>query len=73
MRPNKEQEEKINCITADIEELMNFYDVDDRSYFLSMMSSILCELDTDITIGVMERLGPEGKDEALAIKVNYGY
>lgn len=70
---NKKQEAKINCITADIEELIDYYSVDNIEYFLGMMSSIICQLDTDIAIGAMERLGEEGKKEAHAIKVNYGY
>jgi len=34
---------------------------------------MLCALDTDIAIEVMKELGDEGKHQALAIKINYGY
>lgn len=68
MRQNKKQEAKINCITYDIEELIDYYSVDNIEYFLGMMSSIICQLDTDTAIGVMERLGEEGKKRRIQLK-----
>lgn len=73
MRATMKQEAKINVITSNIEELINYLNLDAKEDFLSSMSEIICQFDTDIAIGVMERLGPEGKEQAMAIKVNYGY
>ena len=73
IRANREQDAKINVITSNIEELINYYDFDNKEDFLGSMSEIICQFDTDIAIGVMERLGPEGKEQAMTIKVNYGY
>jgi hypothetical protein len=45
--------------------------------FLSMCSDIICQFDTDVAIEVMnklaERYGDVAKNQALSIKVNYGY
>ena len=73
MRANKEQDAKINVITSNIEELVEYLNLDYKEDFLGSMSKIICQFDTDVAIGVMERLGPEGKEQAMAIKVNYGY
>ncbi len=73
MRPTKKQDAKINVITSNIEEILNQNQIGDKDDFLSSMSEIICQMDTDIAIGVMERLGPEGREQAMAIKVNYGY
>jgi hypothetical protein len=73
MRANQEQDAKINVITSNIEEILNQNQISDRVDFLSSMSEIICQFDTDIAIGVMERLGPEGREQAMTIKVNYGY
>ena len=45
----------------------------DKSSMLSYFSAVICQLDTDIAIEVMEHFGEEGKHQATAIKVNYGY
>jgi len=73
MRATKEQDAKINVITSNIEELVEYLNLDYKEDFLGSMSEIICQFDTDVAIGVMERLGPEGKEQAMAIKVNYGY
>ena len=69
------REGKINTIISDIEELflelkpMNT----EKEIIISYISNILCQLDTDIAIEVMEGLGKDGEHQAMAIKVNYGY
>ena len=70
------QKEKVNTIISEIEEFMFEFtpqDKSDKSSMLSYFSSILCALDTDIAIEVMKYFGNEGKHQALAIKINYGY
>lgn len=64
---------KINTIISEIEGLMLEEPPKDKAVFLGYISNILCQLDTDIAIEVMENFGEEGKHEAMAIKVNYGY
>ena len=70
---NKKIQGKINTIIMDIEEILSEHNITDKEDFLGTMSSIICELDTDIAIEVMQNLGEEGKYQAHAIKVNYGY
>jgi len=42
--------------------------------YLSIMSQVICQFDTDIAIAVMGGIGDDvGKEQAQAIKVNYGY
>tara|TARA_R110000851_G_scaffold234797_1_gene387301 strand:- start:596 stop:808 length:213 start_codon:yes stop_codon:yes gene_type:complete len=45
--------------------------------YLSLMSDIICQFDTDVAIQVMEGLKESYGDlatyQAMAIKVNYGY
>jgi len=45
--------------------------------YLSLMSDIICQFDTDVAIKVMEGLkesyGDLATNQAMAIKVNYGY
>ena len=45
--------------------------------YLSLMSDIICQFDTDVAIQVMdglkERYGDLATNQAMAIKVNYGY
>ena len=45
----------------------------DQETMLGYFSNIICQLDTDIAIEVMEHFGKYGKNQAMAIKVNYGY
>jgi hypothetical protein len=73
---DKERLRKVNTITSEIEGfLMEFppqYETDKES-ILGYFSNVICQLDTDIAIEVMNQFGKEGKNQALAIKVNYGY
>ena len=73
MRTDKVQEAKINQLCSDIEGMASELAISDREAYLSYISSIICVFDTDIAIEVMERQGTEGKYQAMAIKVNYGY
>tara|TARA_R110000868_G_C10419077_1_gene723133 strand:+ start:237 stop:461 length:225 start_codon:yes stop_codon:yes gene_type:complete len=72
---NKDQA-KINTIISEIQGfMMEFppqYETDKES-MLGYLSAIICQLDTDIAIKVMEDFGKAGKNQAMAIKVNYGY
>jgi len=70
---DKENQGKINTITMDIQNIMSEHNITDKDSFLGDMSNILCQLDTDIAIEVMEKFGEYGKYQAHAIKVNYGY
>jgi len=70
---DKERKGKVNSITCDVESLLDEHNIEDKESFLSDISSMLCQLDTDIAIEVMENFGDEGKHQATAIKVNYGY
>lgn len=45
----------------------------DEESMLGYFSSIICQLDTDIAIEVMKDFGKAGENQAMAIKVNYGY
>lgn len=74
MRPrDKKQEGMVNTICSDIEEMIYDRGEDDVKDMLGSLSNIICQFDTDVAILVMERLGDAGKEEAMAIKVNYGY
>ena len=70
------QKEKVNTIISEIEDFMFEFTPQNKSDKESMLSyffSMLCALDVDIAIGVMSEFGDEGKQQALAIKINYGY
>jgi hypothetical protein len=73
MKPNKERQGKVNSITMDLQNLLSEHNILDKESFLSDISSIICELDTDIAIEVMDNFGEEGKYQSTSIKVNYGY
>jgi hypothetical protein len=70
--------EKINYITSAIEnsEFANGH-IPTNDEFLYFVSEIICQFDTDIAIEVMDKLekrfGKIAKQQALTIKVNYGY
>jgi len=70
---DKERQGKVNTILSEIEGIQLELDIQNGDVLLGHISNILCQLDTDIAIEVMEQLGEEGKREAMAIKVNYGY
>ena len=69
----REKKHRVNTITLDIESLLSEHKITDRESFLGDLSNIICQFDTDIAIEVMEQFGKEGEDQAMAIKVNYGY
>ena len=71
MKLDKERQGKVNHIISDVNELLSG-DLREEEK-LSCISSILCELDTDIAIEVMKDFGKAGEHQAMAIKVNYGY
>lgn len=62
-----------NTIISEISGLMLEEPPKNKEIFLGYLSSIICQFDTDIAIDVMNEFGEEGKQEALAIKINYGY
>ena len=70
---DKERQGKANSITMDLWNMLSEHNIVNKESFLSDMSSIICELDTDIAIEVMNNFGEEGKCQSDAIKVNYGY
>ena len=69
----REKKHRVNTIIMDIESLLSEHKITDRESFLGDLSNIICQFDTDIAIEVMEQFGKEGEDQAMAIKVNYGY
>lgn len=72
MKLDQERQEKVNSITSDVEELL--IDAINTEDTLSCISSILCQLDTDIALDVMEQINTrESNYQAMAIRVNYGY
>ena len=73
MKLDKERQGKVNSITMDLQNLLSEHNILDKESFLSDISSIICELDTDIAIEVMDNFGEEGKYQSTSIKVNYGY
>jgi hypothetical protein len=73
MRVEHELKGKINTIIMDIQSIMSEHNIEDKESFLGDMSNILCQMSTDVAIRVMENLGEEGKYQAHAIKVNFGY
>lgn len=70
---DSERVAKVNHITSTISEMISERSIDDLEDFLSSMSSVICQLDTDVAIEVMKNFGKEGEYQAMAIKVNYGY
>ena len=76
MKLDKKRLGKSNIITSDIENFMLEFKPKndaDKENMLSYFSSIICQLDTDIAIEVMNNFGDIGKNQAMSIKVNYGY
>lgn len=67
------RKETSNYIISNIESIINEHNIQDVESFLSDISGIICRFDTDIAIEVMNGLGEYGKNQALSIKVNYGY
>ena len=76
MKLDKERQGKVNTIILEIEGFMSEFPPQFETCKESMLgyfSNIICQLDTDIAIGVMEHFGKAGKHQAMAIKVYYGY
>jgi hypothetical protein len=72
MKLDQERQQKVNSITSDVKELIE--DAISVPDTLSCVSDIICQLDTDIAIAVMEKINTkESNYQATAIKVNYGY
>lgn len=73
---DKERLSKVNTIISEMEGFMSefepFNEIEKES-MLGYFSSIICQLDTDIAIEVMNHFGKAGEHQAMAIKVNYGY
>jgi hypothetical protein len=72
------KQKKINYISSIIENSeFSYGQVPTNDEFLAFVSDIICEFDTDIAIEVMNKLekrfGKIAKQQALTIKVNYGY
>jgi hypothetical protein len=73
MKLTTEQFKKANSIAYDVNNLLSEHNITDKESFFSDISAILCQFDTDIAINVLERFKDEGQEQALSIKVNYGY
>jgi hypothetical protein len=70
------QQQKVNVIIGAIQNSTIANKVEDPEEYLSMISEIICEFDTDIAIKVLEGLNVHkeiAREKALAIKINYGY
>jgi hypothetical protein len=68
--------QQINEISTTIEEYLMEFPPQceaDKDLTLGYFRHILEQLDTDVAIGVMERFGEMGKNQALVTKINYGY
>lgn len=70
---DKERQGKANSIAYDVNNLLSEHNITDKESFFSDISAILCQLDTDIAINVLERFKDEGQEQAHGIKVRYGY
>ena len=70
---DNERQGKINSITSDIHNILSEQNITNKEEFLSNISTILCQLDTDVAIGVMENFGELGEHQAHIIKVVFGY
>jgi hypothetical protein len=73
MKFDKERQGKVNTIICEIRGLILEEPPKDLELFLGYMGDILCQLDTDIAIAVMNEFGDEGRNVSHGIKVKYGY
>jgi hypothetical protein len=76
MKLDKERQDKVNTIKSEIEGFMLEFPPTneiDKDIILGYFSNIICQLDTDIAIKVMNNFGKEGEQQVTAIKINYGY
>ena len=67
------KKEKSNHIAMTILDMLKEHNIQDKSLFLSDMSSIIWIFATDVGVEPMNNFGTEGKEQALSIKINYGY
>ena len=56
---DKEREGKVNTILSEIEGIQLELDIQNWDVLLGYISNIICQLDTDIAIEVMEQLGED--------------
>ena len=73
---DKERQGKVNTIIMEINGFMSEFPPQyetDKESMLGYFSNIISQLDTDIAIEVMKDFGKAGKNQAMAIKINYGY
>ena len=76
MKLDKERQGKVNTIISDLRNMLYEFEPqskDDKQLLLEYISDIICQLDTDIAIEVMEDFGYEGREVARGVKVRYGY
>ena len=70
-----DKQKKINYLISTVR--VGPYEDTPVDEYLSFVSDLLCQFDTDIAIAVMEGLedvfGEDATYQATAIKVNYGY
>ena len=72
MKLDKERQQKANAIKQDTIELLSL--TTNHKDTLNNISNIICELDTDIAINVMEQINTEESiQQTLNIKIKYGY
>ena len=72
MKLDKERQQKANAIKQDTIELLSL--TTNHKDTLNNISNIICELDTDIAINVMEQINTEESiQQTLSIKIKYGY
>lgn len=73
----KDKKSIINTITSTLQGSDFVYSgIMTNEEYLNLFSQVICQFDTDIAIAVMEKLSvtfKEANDEALSIKINYGY
>jgi hypothetical protein len=67
------KQERINVLTSEVRNFIEEQKPENMEMFMGYISSMLCVFDTDIAIAVLEQFGEEGKQEALGIKVRWGY
>jgi hypothetical protein len=67
------KEEKVNTLVSEIRNFISEAEPEDTEMFLAYLSDIMCVFDTDIAIEVLENFGEEGKEQAIGIKVRWGY
>jgi hypothetical protein len=67
------KQKQINYITSTVKEFINDQNPNDLEIFLGHIREIICQFDTDVAISVLNEFGDEGKEQAMVVKVSYGY